>query len=304
MCTFGCRTCKSQTDCDGCSPTCCSPCISYCIFDLESAVFDTRHVYRKALKELVRCYDKRIPDILHVQSGPMTISEMSELFCRKLDIPMSWESFRYELNERTSQLIANPPFMDGIERLVPHLRNSCMESGLITSSNEANYCSKIRGREDFFENFSTVVCADDPELHAPKPEPDVYLIAMSRLGDAGPDCTLVFDGTPKGVQAASDARLPVIMLAEKDLPCCWSELAALRFEYLDDFEPEMYNLPPFTDPAPKRRSSRRRTRYSQRLTVIRARAAEAAAAEEEEAEEEPAEPPAPAALPSILNLRE
>jgi len=181
-----------------------------------------------------------------------------------------------------------------------------MELGLVTSCSEANYCSKIRGREEFFENFSTVVCADDPDLRAFKPEPDVYLIAMSRLGDAGPDCTLVFDGTTQGVQAASDARLPVIMLAEKDLPCCWSELAALRFEYLDDFEPEMFNLPPFTDPEPKRRSSRRRTRYSQRLTVIRRRAAEAAAEEEEAEEEEPEPPEEPPVLadPSILNLRE
>ncbi|XP_016930979.3 pseudouridine-5'-phosphatase [Drosophila suzukii] len=298
--------CKTPAECAGCSPMCCSPGISYCIFDLESAVFDTRHIYRKALKDLVRSYDKRIPDILHVQSGPMTISEMSELFCRKLDIPMSWDSFRYDLNERTAQLIANPPFMDGVERLVRHLRGCCMELGLVTSCSEANYCSKIRGREEFFENFSTVVCADDPELRAFKPEPDVYLIAMSRLGDAGPDCTLVFDGTTQGVQAASDARLPVIMLAEKDLPCCWSELAALRFEYLDDFEPEMFNLPPFTDPEPKRRSSRRRTRYSQRLTVIRRRAAEAAAEEEEAEEEEPEPPEEPPVLadPSILNLRE
>lgn len=294
MCTFGCRTCKSQPDCEGCSPKCCSPCISYCIFDLESAVFDTRHVYRKALKELVRCYDKRIPDILHVQSGPMTISEMSELFCRKLDIPMSWESFRYELNERTSHLIANPPFMDGIERLVPHLRNSCMELGLITSSNEANYCSKIRGREDFFENFSTVVCADDPELRAPKPEPDVYLIAMSRLGDAGPDCTLVFDGTPKGVQAASDARLPVIMLAEKDLPCCWSELATLRLETLEEFDPAEFNMPPYscTEPPPKKpkasshRSSQKSAASQRGSAALKKAAADSEADEGEEEEGE------------------
>lgn len=88
--------------------------------------------------------------------------------------------------------------MPGVERLVTHLRKCCMELGLVTSCSEANYCAKIRGREEFFENFSTVLCADDAELRAVKPEPDVYLIAMSRLGDAGPACTLVFDGTSKG----------------------------------------------------------------------------------------------------------
>ncbi|XP_017130113.1 pseudouridine-5'-phosphatase [Drosophila elegans] len=302
-----CSPCKVPPECCGCPPTCCGPAISYCIFDLESAVFDTRYIYRKALKEVALSYDRRIPEHLYIQSGPMTTSEMSQLICRKCDMPIDWESFRFELNERTSQLIANPPFMDGIERLVNHLRNCCIGLGLVTSCSEANYCAKIRGREEFFENFSSVICADDPELRAFKPEPDVYLIAMSRLGDAGPDCTLVFDGTPKGVQAAADARLPVVMLADKDLPCCWSELAALRFEYLDDFEPEMLNMPPFTDPPPRRRSSRRRTRYSRRLTVIRRRAAEAAAAEEEEEQEAPPEVPQPLidiAEPSVLNLRE
>lgn len=99
-----------------------------------------------------------------------------------------------------------------------------------------------------------MVCADDWELRAPKPEPDVYLIAMSRLGDApgdaGPKCTLVFDGTPKGVQAARDARLPVIMPAERELPCCWSELASLRLNYLDEFNPEDFHLPQYPDEDP------------------------------------------------------
>ncbi|XP_017075526.2 probable pseudouridine-5'-phosphatase [Drosophila eugracilis] len=291
MCSPSCKTCKVPPGCKRCPPSCCSPGISYCIFDLESAVFDTRHVYKRALIELASSYNRVIPELVLIQCGPMETAEMAELVCRKCDLPVSWETFRFQLNERTSDLIANPTLMPGVERLVTHMRKCCMGLGLITSCPESMYCTKIRDREDFFDNFTTVVCADDPELKAQKPEPDIYLIALSRLGDAGPDCTLVFEGTPKGVQAATDARLPVVMLAEKELPCCWSELATLRLETLEEFVPEDFNMSPYscTEPPPRKsKTSRRGSQQSggsRRSSEARRKAAEDAEADEGEEEE-------------------
>ncbi|XP_052851131.1 pseudouridine-5'-phosphatase [Drosophila gunungcola] len=296
MCTPCCKACRAPTKCSSCPPMCCSPGISFCIFDLESAVFDTRHVYTRALNELASSYNRMVPEDVLIQSGPMETAEMAELICRKCDLPVSWESFRFQLNERTSDLIANPTLMPGVLRLVTHLRKCCLGLGLVTSCSESMYCTKIRGREDFFKNFSSVICADDPELRAYKPEPDVYLIAMSRLGDAGPDCTLVFDGTPKGVQAAADARLPVVMLAENDLPCCWSELATLRLETLEEFEPEEFDMPPYscTEPPPRKsktasRRSSQKSDGSRRSSAARRKAAEDLAADEGEEEEDEGE---------------
>ncbi|XP_017051574.1 probable pseudouridine-5'-phosphatase [Drosophila ficusphila] len=293
MCSPCCKSCKPPPECSRCPPMCCSPGVSYCIFDLESAVFDTRHVYQRALIELASSYNRTIPEYLLIKSGPMETAEMVQMICRKCDFPVAWETFRFQLNERTSDLIANPTLMPGVERLVTHLRKCCMGLGLITSCSESMYCTKIRDRLDFFENFSTVICGNDPELRALKPEPDVYLIALSRLGDAGPDCTLVFDGTPHGVQAASDARLPVVMLAEKSLPCCWSELATLRMETFEEFVPEEFNIPPYscTEPPPRKsktssRRSSQKSVVSRRSSELRRKAAEDAAADEGEEEDE------------------
>nr|XP_016930882.1 probable pseudouridine-5'-phosphatase [Drosophila suzukii] len=284
MCTPCCKVCKAPPQCSSCPPMCCSPGISYCIFDLESAVFDTRHVYQRALVELVSSYNRTIPELVLIQCGPMETAEMAELICRKCDLPVSWESFRFQLNERTSDLIANPTLMPGVQRLVTHLRKCCMGLGLVTSCPESMYCTKIRDREDFFDNFSSVICADDADLRAPKPEPDIYLIAMSRLGDAGPDCTLVFDGTPKGVQAATDARLPVVMLAEKELPCCWSELASLRLETLEEFDPEQFNMPPYSCTEPPRRKSKTSSRRSSQKSGVSRRSSAARRKATEDAE--------------------
>ncbi|XP_017108011.1 pseudouridine-5'-phosphatase-like [Drosophila bipectinata] len=293
MCSPSCKSCKAPPQCSRCPPMCCSPGISYCIFDLETAVFDTRHVYQKALIDLATSYNRVIPELLMIQIGPMETAEMAELICRKLDMPVSWETFRYQLNERTSELIANPPLMPGVERLVRHLCKCCMGLGLVTSCSESRYCSKIKDREEFFEHFSTIIFGDDAEVRAVKPQPDVYLIAMSRLGDAGPDCTLVFEGTPQGVQAAIDARLPVVMLAESTLPCCWSELATLRLETLEEFDPEEFNMPPYSCTEPPPRKVKRKSRRSSQISTgsrssaaIRAAAEAAAAAAAEEGGEE------------------
>ncbi|KAH8419401.1 hypothetical protein KR222_010664, partial [Zaprionus bogoriensis] len=203
---------------------------------------DTRRVYERACRELMASYNRTLPPEVLMQCGPMETPEMAELICRKCDIPIPWEQFLVQLNEHTCELVANPPLMEGVERLVCHLYNNCIGLALITSSPRSVYCQKIRGHEDFFRLFNHVLCSD--EYNRPKPEPDCYMIAMSLFCDKPtPDCCLAFDGTPKGVQAARDARLQVVMLPDIELPCCWSELATLRLETYYDFDPTAFGMP-------------------------------------------------------------
>ncbi|XP_030555207.1 probable pseudouridine-5'-phosphatase [Drosophila novamexicana] len=232
-----------------CPPACCEPCTAYCFFDLESAVFDTRHIYQRACRELLASYNTTLPEEVLMRCGPMETHEMAQLICRKCELPVLWENFLVQLNEHTCELIANPPLMQGVERLVKHLYDNCIGLALITSSTRALYCKKIRGREEFFAMFNVVLCSD--EYNRPKPEPDCYLIAMSLLCDPPcVECCLAFDGTTKGVQAAREAHLQVIMLPDPDLPCCWSELATKRLETLVDFDPEEFGMP-YLEPLPE-----------------------------------------------------
>lgn len=225
----------------------CAPCKEVTIslsrlIDSDPIRADTHHIYERACYDVVASYDCTLPKNVLLQCGPMETAEMAELICRKCNIPVLWEQFLWQLNAHTCELVANPPLIEGVERLVRHLAKYCVGLALITSSPRSAYEKKIRGREEFFNLFEHVLCSDEYNRH--KPEPDCYLIAMSMFCDKpSPDCCLAFDGTPKGVQAARDARLQVIMLAEPDLPCCWSELATKRLETLEAFDTIEFGLP-------------------------------------------------------------
>lgn len=187
-------------------------------------------------------YNRQLSKEVLIECGPMQTTEMAEHICRKLDLYIPWEDFLVQLNETTCHLVANPQLMQGAERLIYHLSCNCVGLALITSSTRKDYKRKILGREEFFDLFDHVLCSDEYNSH--KPNPDCYLLAMSMFcAKPKPDCCLAFDGTVKGVQAARDARLQVVMLPDLDLPCCWSELATQRLETLADFDPTDFGMP-------------------------------------------------------------
>jgi pseudouridine-5'-monophosphatase len=63
----------------------------------------------------------------------------------------------------------------------------------------------------WFDLFRAVVCGDDPGIGQSKPEPDIFLLAASKL-DVSNDQCLIFEDSPAGVSAGKAARMRVIAL--------------------------------------------------------------------------------------------
>lgn len=74
----------------------------------------------------------------------------------------------------------------------------------IASSSTHDWVDRHLRRADLFDRFSTVVCRGDAP--APKPAPDLYLEATSRLGIA-PDRCIAFEDSYNGSIAAKRAGL-------------------------------------------------------------------------------------------------
>lgn len=106
---------------------------------------------------------------------------------------------------------------------------------------------KITNHRELFKLFHHRVCgSSDPEVKQGKPAPDIFLIAASRFPEKpDPSKCLVFEDAPNGVQAANSAGMQVVMVPDERVPLEMCKLATQRLRSLEEFQPELFGLPPF-----------------------------------------------------------
>ncbi len=157
----------------------------------------------------------------------------------------------------------------GAERLVKHLHTHDVPIALATSSSLESVELKTSKHKELFKLFCHLVSAtSDPAVKQGKPAPDVFLVCASRFSDK-PDpqnvsifCTysfwsniyylisdflqcLVFEDAPNGVKAAHSAGMQVVLVPEDYVSEEDKSRASLAIKSLNDFEPELFGLPPF-----------------------------------------------------------
>ena len=79
-----------------------------------------------------------------------------------------------------------------------------------------------------------------------KPAPDIFLLAAKRLGVEPAQC-LVFEDAPSGTEAALAAGMSVVVVPHPEMDCNNFKNASQIIPSLNDFEPEFWGLPRFTE---------------------------------------------------------
>ena len=79
-----------------------------------------------------------------------------------------------------------------------------------------------------------------------KPAPDIFLLAAKRLGVEPAEC-LVFEDAPSGTEAAIAAGMSVVVVPHPEMDCNYFKNASQIIPSLNDFEPEPWGLPRFTE---------------------------------------------------------
>ena len=79
----------------------------------------------------------------------------------------------------------------------------------IASSSPHAWVDSHAKRLGIFDRFDAVICADDVGIGRTKPNPDLFLSALSQLG-VGKEAAIVFEDSPNGVTAANRAGIYVV----------------------------------------------------------------------------------------------
>jgi pseudouridine-5'-monophosphatase len=103
----------------------------------------------------------------------------------------------------------------GAVEVVKYAVDRGLPVALATSSNRANFVTKIVNHKEFYSQFKAITCGD--EVSSGKPNPEIFLRSMRSLGLDDPKGVLVFEDAPIGVRAANNAGMPVVMVPDPGL---------------------------------------------------------------------------------------
>ncbi|XP_046812360.1 probable pseudouridine-5'-phosphatase isoform X2 [Lucilia cuprina] len=221
--------------------------VTHCIFDMDGLLLDTEALYTKATQQILDKYDKTYTWEVKMTLMGLRHMEMCERIVKIYNLPLTPEEYSKLQKEVNSQIMKNAELLPGAERLLRHLHTHNIPICLATSSGEEMVEIKITNHREVFKLFHHRVCGStDAEVKQGKPAPDIFLIAASRFPDKpDPAKCLVFEDAPNGVKAAHSAGMQVVMVPDERVPLEMSALATQRLKSLEDFQPELYGLPPF-----------------------------------------------------------
>jgi beta-phosphoglucomutase len=184
--------------------------IQACIFDLDGVIVDTAHYHFLAWK--------RLADELNIHFTEKDNEKLKGVSrMRSMDILL--ELGGRQMDDVEKEKLANKKniwFVDYVERMIPEeifpgvkdliekIRASGVKVALASSSKNANTVIQLLHIQNLFDTM-----VDGNMIVHSKPDPEIFLLAASRLGVNPKDC-LVFEDAEAGVEAALAAGMKCV----------------------------------------------------------------------------------------------
>jgi len=188
---------------------------THVIFDLDGTLLDTEPLYTVAAQAVVgrygKVYDWNVKR--HVVGGdPM---QGARFVVERLQLPISAERYIEEREAIMREQCRTVPEKPGASALIEALHARGIPMAIGTSSQRDLAEIKLSSHA-FMGRIRHMVCSDDPGITAGKPAPDIFL-TTARLMGASPQNCLVFEDTPKGVEAARNAGMQAVALPDPEM---------------------------------------------------------------------------------------
>lgn len=179
------------------------------IFDMDGVITDSEPFYGEAVNAALNGTGHRL-----------TAEDHSAIMGSSIDYTWEWVIERFKLKGPAEQwqakyfrevvhiLEEKAEPMPGIYALLDGLCARELKLGLATSSQRA-WADAILGKLGVAERFQAIATRD--MVRDAKPAPDLYLLAARGLG-IRPSACLAVEDSPRGIQAARRAGMPVVAL--------------------------------------------------------------------------------------------
>lgn len=222
--------------------------VSHCIFDMDGLLLDTEPIYEAVVSDILKSFDKPYPRDIRMQVMGTTEDKSAEIVVNSMKLPISVEEFMKRHKTMCKERFQDLALMPGAEALIRHLHHHKVPICIATSSSEEMANHKTKAYQELFALFHHKITGrTDPAVKNGKPAPDIFLVAAKAFPNPPePAKCLVFEDSPNGVQAAKAAGMQSVMVPDrKNTSDDMLKDATLVLDSLEQFEPELFGLPPF-----------------------------------------------------------
>ena len=220
--------------------------ISCLIYDMDGLLLDTEGIYTEVTQDIVGEYGKVFDWSVKKTIIGRPASQAAKIIVESLDLPITPQDYLDSRKDVLIEKFKNTQPLPGAKEMTTHFFRHGIPQALATSSSSPMYDAKYKKHKNWFSQFSQIVRGDDPELKQGKPAPDIFLLAAKRLGVEPSEC-LVFEDAPSGTEAAIAAGMSVVVVPHPEIDCNYFKNASQIIPSLNDFDPESWGLPGFTE---------------------------------------------------------
>lgn len=175
------------------------------LFDFDGTIVDTEICDYQAWRTVYNFYGFDLP--LEIWSpgfhGAVEQFDPYKELEARLGRPLQRHTIRHQHEQFESECISRQGLLPGVAATLAVARQRGIKAAVVSSETGAWVANHL-GRFELGDSFDCVCCADD--THHLKPEPDLYLLALTRLGVAASEAVAIED-SPNGILAARRAGL-------------------------------------------------------------------------------------------------
>jgi HAD superfamily hydrolase (TIGR01509 family) len=211
------------------------------VFDMDGVLADSEPTYADAMDAVLASLGKSVTPELHEKIMGTGVEDTWAILIRELELPGKMAdyipAYDKDLVERLSKL-SDP--LPGVVPLVRTLREGRTPIAVASSSWMGWMDALLRGigLRDAFDALASAT-----EVAHPKPAPDLYLLAASKLG-VPPEACVAIEDTPTGLRAARAAGMYGVQVRASSTAFPPLDLADAVIDTLYDFDLSLLGLNP------------------------------------------------------------